>query len=430
MAREDRRAQHLFIETDGQIYLVRDRGRWRFPRPSESLPFDVEPGRMMDFGSEIVLRVRPKLSHHPEDWFPRDELFSRTDVDPLVTKAVYMTMGRLVAEVLVVRDGKVLMEKASRGFSKGYWNLPGGFLEFGETPEEAARRETEEELGVSVRLEGLLGSYTSGFPGKPTFTYGFVYRGTLRGTSFRPKRDEVEAVDWLPPWTGLERTRNPFAKWAIADAYRHGFLPEIPVRRHRRPGKALEGSVIFLDRDGTINRDRENAVRTSEEFAFASGAKGALRGLQRMGYRLAVVSNQDAVAWGWVTEAALRAIHEKMLQGLAKAGVRVENVYYCPHEIKDDCPCRKPRPGMLLAACKDLRVSPRDAWMVGDRVDDVRAGRAIGARTALLADERERDRHGTDVRDAAPDLVVPNLLAFKEALRLRSLAPPGSLVPA
>lgn len=418
--------EFLFVETDGQIYLVRDRGRWRFPRATEALPFRVDRGRVMDFGSEVVRRVRPSLSYHPEDWFPRDELFSRTDIDPLVTKAVYMTMGRLVAEVFVVHNGKVLMEKAARGFSKGHWNLPGGFLDFGETPEEAARRETEEELGVPVRIDGLLNTYTSGFPGKPTFTYGFVYLGTLGARTFRPKRDEVEAVEWLPSWRGLALTRNPFAKWAIADAYRRGLVPEIPVRRHRAPARGSKnGPVVFLDRDGTINRDREDGIRIPEQFAFAEGAKGALQVLRRLGYRLAVISNQDAVAWGWITEKALRRIHAKMLRELVKAHVPIENVYFCPHEPQDDCLCRKPRAGMLLAACKDLGVSPGEAWMVGDRPDDVRAGRAIGALTAFLGDTVLQARYSAELRDARPDLIVPDLAAFAAILRSGDFVRPG-----
>src|SRR2546427_8118050 len=252
MARGARRAaEHLFVETDGQVYLVKDRGIWRFPTADETLPFPYVETARMDFGTEVVRRAKPKLSYPPEEWFQRDALFSRTDVDGLVTKAVYMTMPRLVAEVVVARDGKVLMEKAARGFSKGYWTLPGGFLDFGERPEDGARREAEEELGVSVRVGRQLGVYLSGFPGKPTFTIGFVYRGTLRSERFRLKSDQIERAEWMPAWQALEVTRNPFAKWAIVDADRQGDLPEIPVRRQRprTAAKRARGAVGFLDND-------------------------------------------------------------------------------------------------------------------------------------------------------------------------------------
>ena len=416
--------EHLFVETDGQVYLVRDRGRWRFPRTSEALPFDVERGRTMDFGSDVVRRVKPKLSHHPEDWFSRDDLFSRADVDGLVTKAVYMTMPRLVAEVLFVRRGRVLMEMAARGFSKGHWNLPGGFLEFGERPEEGAKRESEEELGVPVRVDRPIGVYLSGFPGKPTHTLGFVYRGTLRSGAFRLKRDEIDRVSWLSPVEALEGTRNPFAKWAIVDAYREGDLPQVRVHRHRPATKASGRPVIFLDRDGTINEDHEDGIRTPAQFSFHKGVITGLRTLRDLGYHFAVISNQDAVAWGWVSEGTLRRIHAKMVRDLAKAGVRLENVYHCPHEEEDGCTCRKPRPGMLLAACGDLGVTPRDAWMIGDRLDDVRAGKAVGTLTAFLGDAERIDGDRAAVRDERPDLIVDSVAAFARALKSGSPALP------
>ncbi len=426
MAKRAKAREHVFVETDGQVYLVKDRRTWRFPRADETLPFDVSPGTRMDFGREVVRRVKPKLSYHPEEWFQRDELFSRSDVDGLVKQAVYMTMGRMVAEVVFVKDGRVLMEKAARGFSKGYWNLPGGFLDFGEAPEDAARREAEEELGVPVRVEAPIGTYVSGFPGKPAFTYGFVYHGTLRSEKFRLKGDEIETVDWFPAWRALELTRNPFAKWAIVDAYRRGALPPLEVRTHRPP-KDVEpstGPVLFLDRDDVINRGREGYVRKPSQFEFLPGAKAAMKALRKMGHRIVVVSNQDPVGWGIIDEDTLRTIHDKMVRDLAASGVGVENVYYCPHHLFEDCPCRKPRAGLLLAACKDLDATPRDAWMVGDKVGDVLAGKAIGARTAFVGNAARRAKFADDLKAAKPDLEVNNLAAFAKALKEGFTPPP------
>ena len=421
-----RRREYLFAETDGQVYLVRDRGRWRFPGIEDAVPFPFAVTARMDFGTEVVHRAKPRLSYHPEAWFQRDELFSREDVDGLVKKALYMTMPRLVAEAVFLRGGRILMERARRGFSKGHWNLPGGFLEYGERPEEGARRECEEELGVPVRIDRPLGTYLSGFPGKPTFTIGFVYRGTLESTRFRLKSDEIERADWLPTAEALAGTRNPFAKGAIVDAYRQGDLPRIPVRRYRPPADVRRegGPVVFLDRDGTINRDREGGIRTPSQFAFHPGVKAALRGLRTMGYRLAVISNQDAIAWGWMSEPSLRRVHAKMIRELAAAGAPLENVYHCPHELADGCACRKPKPGMLLAACRDLGVSPRDAWMVGDRVDDVHAGKAVGAATAFVGDGGRREAYAEELSASPPDLVVDSLAAFARTLRSGTFPPP------
>src|SRR6059036_4278695 len=155
---------HIFVETDGQVYLVRDHGKFRFPRAGETLPFLTEPNGVMDFGTDRVLRQKPRLDHHPEEWLGRDAIFERTDVDPLVKRAIYTTMIRCVSEVILSNGPRVLMVKAVRGFSKGYWNVPGGFMDYGESPEVGVEREAEEEIGVGIRLDGLL---TSTYPGSP-----------------------------------------------------------------------------------------------------------------------------------------------------------------------------------------------------------------------------------------------------------------------
>src|SRR5438132_249252 len=138
------------------------------------------PNGVMDFGSDRVMKRKPVLDHHPEDWLGRDAIFERTDVDPLVKRALYTTMIRCVSEVVLAKGPRVLMVKAVRGFSKGYWNVPGGFMDYGEGPEAGAKREAMEEIGTEVALDGLLNVYVSGFPGKPAYTLGFVYKGHLK----------------------------------------------------------------------------------------------------------------------------------------------------------------------------------------------------------------------------------------------------------
>src|SRR5207245_3003234 len=137
------RRDHLFVETDGQVYLVRDRGKLRFPRAGEKLPFPSEPNGVMDFGTDRVLRHKPRLDHHPEEWFGRDAIFERTDVDPLVKRAIYTTMIRCVSEVILSSGPRGLMGKAVRRFSKGHWNVPGGVMDDGESPEVGEDRGAE-----------------------------------------------------------------------------------------------------------------------------------------------------------------------------------------------------------------------------------------------------------------------------------------------
>src|SRR2546428_14093212 len=95
-----------------------------------------------------------------------------------------------------------------------------------------------------------------------------------------------------------------------------------------------------------------------------------------------------------------------MLAGLRKAGVQVAEIYYCPHNVLSDCACRKPRPGMLLAAARDVGARPRSAWMVGDKPMDVQTGRAFGCRTAWVGPKAWRRRFAAEVRPWSPDVVA------------------------
>src|SRR2546427_298229 len=387
---------HVFVETDGQVYLVRDRGTLRFPRVGETLPFPTEPNGVMDFGDDRVVRQKPLLDHHPDEWFGRDAIFERSDVDPLVKRAIYTTMIRCVSEVILSKGPRVLMVKAVRGFSKGFWNVPGGFMDYGESPEVGVGREAEEEIGVDIVLDGLLNVYVSGFPGKPAYTLGFVYKGHLESEAFRLKPDEIEDASWFTVDKALTLTRNPFAKWALVDFFLQSgeARAALKLKRHGSapPATGSDRPTVFLDRDGVINRGRPGYVRTPDQFQFLPGAMDGMRLLQDRGWQLVIVTNQDAAGWKLFPEPQLARVHDRMLESLDKAGVHVAEIYHCPHNVLSDCACRKPRPGMLLAAARDLGARPRGAWMVGDKPSDVETGREVG-REAL------RDAQPGDGRD-------------------------------
>ena len=425
------RPEFIYAETDGQVYLVRDHGVLRFPRGDETLPFATQPHGAMDFEEVRILKVKPVLDAHPEDWLGRDAIFDRDDVDGLVKRAIFATMIRCVSEVILSKGGaKVLMVKARRGFSKGFWNFPGGFMDYGEGPEAGAIREAEEEIGVRVHLEGLLNTYVAGFPGKPSYTLGFVYTGRAASEALRLKADEIEAAEWFSVDKGLTLTRNPFAKWGLVDFFLKS--PEarraLHVKRHGLSDKraAVPRPTVFLDRDGVINRGRRGYVRAPEHFEFLPGAIDGMSRLQKAGWRPVIVTNQDAMGWKLVSDVGLRRIHETMLAGLRKEGVEIAEIYYCPHRITSDCACRKPRPGMLLAAARDLGVDPRMAWMVGDKVLDVETGRAFGCRTAWVGSKAWRARFASQIRPWNPDVVADDLAtAAKAILRRPHFEPPA-----
>src|SRR5213592_2183270 len=411
---------HVFVETDGQVFLVRERGKYRFPRADEGLPFRTDPNGIMDFGEDRVLKRTPRLDHHPEEWMGRDSVFERTDIDPLVKRAIYTTLIRCVSEVVLSKGPRVLMVKAVRGFSKGHWNVPGGFMDYGESPQAAVEREAREEIGVRIVLDGLLNVYVSGFPGKPAYTLGFVYKGHVASEEFRLKPDEIEDVGWFTVDKAMTLTRNPFAKWGLVDFFVGS--PEarraLRVRRHGVAGGPTSGGgpTAFLDRDGVINRGRPGYVRTPDQFQFLRGAMDGMRLLQDRGWHLVIVTNQDAAGWKLLPEPQLAKVHDRMLAALDKEGVHVAEIYYCPHNVLSDCACRKPRPGMLLAAARDLGVRPRGAWMVGDKPSDVETGRAFGCRTAWVGPKSWRKRFAAEVRPLSPDVVADGLLEAARAI--------------
>lgn len=139
-------------------------------------------------------------------------------------------------------------------------------------------------------------------------------------------------------------------------------------------------SVLFLDRDGVICENRADYVRSWDQFCFLPGALDAVATLTRAGYRLIVVTNQSMVGRGLAPRAELDQIHRLMCAEIERAGGRITDILVCDHHPEAGCPCRKPRPGLLLQACERHGISPASAVMVGDHVDDVAAALAAGCR--------------------------------------------------
>jgi D-glycero-D-manno-heptose 1,7-bisphosphate phosphatase len=156
--------------------------------------------------------------------------------------------------------------------------------------------------------------------------------------------------------------------------------------------------AVFLDRDGTINvrPPEHDYVRDARDFRLLPGAVEGMVTLARAGYPLVVVSNQRGVSRGLVERETLTAIEAHVQRALAPYGVAVESFRYCVHDIDEGCDCRKPRPGMLHSAARDLGLDLGRSWMIGDSESDIEAGRAAGCRTILLTDGA--DGEGTTAR--------------------------------
>lgn len=154
--------------------------------------------------------------------------------------------------------------------------------------------------------------------------------------------------------------------------------------------------AVFLDRDGTINK-YVGFLRNIDEFELLPGVAEAVKRINASGYLAIVVTNQPVIARGEVTVQELQEIHNKMETLLGMHGAYLDGIYYCPHhphngyvgevpELKIECECRKPKPGMLLEAAKDFNIDLTKSWMIGDGENDIKAGKSAGCKTVLIGE--------------------------------------------
>lgn len=185
------------------------------------------------------------------------------------------------------------------------------------------------------------------------------------------------------------------------------------------PERALRRAV-FLDRDGTLNVDTGYISRPESVRLMPNAAEGA-RTLSEAGYTLIIVSNQSGIARGMLTTAQADVVDAKVLDLLRERGVRIEAIYRCPHlpdgqiaEFAVECDCRKPKPGMIAQAARDLGLDLERSWTVGDGLRDVEAGLAAGTRAVLISNGGQDS--GTEPRAMrAKDLLdAARIIAMKE----------------
>lgn len=172
--------------------------------------------------------------------------------------------------------------------------------------------------------------------------------------------------------------------------------------------------AVFLDRDGTLNQ-YVGFLRDIDQLELVEGAAEAVRKINQEGYLAIVVSNQPVIARGEVSEAELGEIHKKLETLLGRQGAYLDAIYYCPHhpdkgfegevaELKMECDCRKPKPGLIYRAAEEYNIDLKNSWMIGDRESDILAGKAAGCKTIGLG----------DMEGPAPDMACPDL---REAVR-------------
>ena len=143
-------------------------------------------------------------------------------------------------------------------------------------------------------------------------------------------------------------------------------------------------TLVLLDRDGVINEDSGEFIKSVPEWRPIAGSLEAIAALTQAGFRVAVVTNQSGVGRGLYDEETLAAIHRHMHGAVRAAGGELAGIYYCPHRPDEGCACRKPQPGLFRALERELNCSVRGAPYVGDRLSDIEAADAVGAVPVLV----------------------------------------------
>jgi D-glycero-D-manno-heptose 1,7-bisphosphate phosphatase len=180
--------------------------------------------------------------------------------------------------------------------------------------------------------------------------------------------------------------------------------------------------AVFLDRDGVINEliyHQEQGIIDSpfnaDQLRLLPGVGEAIRNLREMRYKVILVSNQPGVAKGHMSWETFEEIREKMKEELAKEQAYIDKEYYCFHhpeakinKLRVNCECRKPKPGMLLQAAREIGVDLFQSWLIGDSITDIKAGKDAGCRTILLGRVKCELCRLMDDNNARPDLICSN----------------------
>ena len=173
--------------------------------------------------------------------------------------------------------------------------------------------------------------------------------------------------------------------------------------------------LIVLDRDGVINVDSDQFIKSPDEWKPIPGSLEAIARLNESGWRVVVASNQSGVGRGLFDMDTLNAINEKMTKAIGQAGGRLDAIFFCPHSADSTCDCRKPRPGMFLQIAERFNVDMRGVPVVGDSLRDLQAGVAVGCQPYLVLTGKGAK---TQADPALPEgtVVFPDLAAVAAQL--------------
>lgn len=145
-----------------------------------------------------------------------------------------------------------------------------------------------------------------------------------------------------------------------------------------------QNKAIFLDRDGVINKKREDYVKSINELEIFPHVAESILKLKKLGFLVIVITNQSIINRGIITNHELEKIHMTIQKYLEKKNCNIDKFYFCPHRPDENCICRKPKSELLLRAIDDFVINPSNSWMIGDCLTDIQAGEKVGCKTILL----------------------------------------------
>jgi D-glycero-D-manno-heptose 1,7-bisphosphate phosphatase len=151
--------------------------------------------------------------------------------------------------------------------------------------------------------------------------------------------------------------------------------------------------ALFLDRDGVINIDK-SYVSKIEDFEFCDGVFEVLKKFQKMGFLLIIVTNQSGIGRGYYTDEDFATLTAWKLDEFKKRDIFIDEVYHCNHDPDSGCGCRKPAPGMLMAACEKFDIDMENSWMIGDKKSDIDAAYNAGVKNTILISPDCSDKKG------------------------------------
>jgi ADP-L-glycero-D-manno-heptose 6-epimerase len=247
----------------------------------------------------------------------------------------------------------------------------------------------------------------------------FYIKGGDYSVEKMTSRDVVEAYGGkavvLPMVEGISTTEmiNKIMKVYGKESETKGEADEVTKATELNIEKLKVSQAVFLDRDGVINKEVEY-LHEPDKFEFLPNALDGLKSMQDMGYKLIIVTTQAGIGLGYFTKEDFYKVNRRMFKGLSEKGIIIDKIYFCPHSLSEDCNCRKPKTGLFERGKEELNLDMNRSFMIGDKTDDIQAGKNAGLKTILV-----KTGHGGRDKNYAveSDFIAEDLIDAAEKIK-------------